>query len=124
VLSLATGLPTPLGANNPAAGHPWIWMLMKDSVDTILTRSGFLPPAGMSPVQEWRAACEKGGPECQQGLNPMVPYAATMARMDPSGKVTFPAVPPGSYYVWGSVRHGDRNLFWDLPAISTLERTQ
>lgn len=115
VVSLAAGLPTPPGAVNPAAGQPWFWMLVKDNLDNILTRSGYLPPAGMSPRQGWRAACQKGGPECQQGLDAARPYVATMARMDPSGKVTFPAVSAGSYYVWGAIRHGDDILDWDLP---------
>ena len=112
ILSLATGLPTLAGLANPLAGR--LWFLMRESFDSVLTRSGFVPPAGQTPMQGWIAACRQGAPVCLQALDAAAPSAATMAQMDAAGKTTFPGVPPGTYYVFGFPVNGSGPLFWNL----------
>jgi hypothetical protein len=49
--------------------------------------------------------------------------------LDASGRAAFAAVPPGTYYVFGSARFGDGHLLWNVrvelaPGAQTLVPNQ
>jgi hypothetical protein len=53
-------------------------------------------------------------PVCQQALLEMRPALAAEAKMDASGKVTLPAVAPGTYSLFATTAHNRQHLMWDL----------
>ncbi len=123
VLALASGLPTPAGGKNALVGHTF--GLSREDFATVLTKAGFHPPAGTSVVAGWLQACKSGSPLCRQGFNAMGAASIATVSFDAAGKAAFSAVPPGTYYVFGSTRYGNGHLLWDVrvevaPGTQTL----
>jgi len=111
VLSMSV-FPSQSGAANPLTGHPLF--LLKDSFRDVLMKNGMNPPAGKTPIQGWDLACQKASPQCARALANLQPYMAGVVKIDPSGKATFPGVPAGSYYVFGTTHANHLALAWDV----------
>ncbi len=111
VLSMSV-FPPQSGAANPLAGHPLF--LLKDDFNNVLMKNGMHPPAGKTPLQGWDLACQKASPQCAQALASLQPCMAGVVKIDPSGKATFPGVPAGSYYVFGTTHANHLALSWDV----------
>ena len=123
ILVLASGLAAQAEGKNILGGHTF--GLSKEDFATVLTRTGFHPPAGTSVISAWAEACKNRAPVCQQGFNAQGSASVGTVTLDASGKATFSAVPPGTYYVFGSTRYGNGHLLWDVrvdiaPGTQTL----
>ena len=106
--------PNQAGAADSMVGHTFV--LLKDSFDNLLLKSGLRPPTGKTILRSWGLACRKGASECRQVVDVMSPYVVAGVRMDATGKVRFsPAVVPGTYYLFGSSRYGNHAVAWDFP---------
>jgi hypothetical protein len=111
VLSMSA-FPPQAGAANPLAGRPLF--LLKDSFDNVLVKNGVRPPPGKTAIQGWDLACQQSPAQCQQMLMSVKSAMAAVARIDPSGKATFPGVPAGSYYVFGLAHNNHVAFSWDV----------
>jgi hypothetical protein len=100
------------GAPSPLAGHHMI--LLHQSFADILARAGFAPPPGKNIFQAWADSCSKRDPRCQQALAAIGPGNAGVVTIGPDGRASFPAVPPGTYFIFGSTRLPDHGLLWDV----------
>lgn len=94
----ASQLATQTGVS-PLAGHTV--GLTQDSFDSVLTKAGFRPPPGMSPSQGWAQACHNGSPVCRWGLDALDAAKIRAVKLDLAGKAIFPALPAGTYYLFG-----------------------
>jgi len=112
VLALASGFPQEAGKPNPVGNHGFY--LLKDPVDTALTKGGFQPPTGMSPINGMNLLCTKQTPDCQKAVAAIIANSATAVKSSPDGKAVFPAVLPGVYYVFGLGQHHGRPLLWNV----------
>ena len=112
VLALASGFPQEAGKPNPVGNHGFY--LLKDPVDTALTKGGFQPPTGMSPINGMNLLCTKQTPDCQKAVAAIIANSATAVKSSPDGKAVFPAVLPGVYYVFGLGQHHGKPLLWNV----------
>jgi hypothetical protein len=112
VLAIASGFPQEAGKPNPVGNHGFY--LLKDPVDTALTKGGFQPPAGVSPIIGMNAACSKQTPDCQKAVAAILADSATAVKSGPDGKAVFPAILPGVYYVFGMGQHLGKALLWNV----------
>jgi hypothetical protein len=112
VLALASGFSQEAGKPNPVGNHGFY--LLKDPVDTALTKGGFQPPAGLSPVNGMHLVCTKQTPDCQKAVAAIILNSATAVKSGPEGKAVFPAVLPGVYYVFGMGQHQGKPLLWNV----------
>jgi hypothetical protein len=53
--------------------------------------------------------------DCQKILDAVRANAAFAVRADSSGRVTFSAIPPGTYYLMISTRYNNQPLVWSQP---------
>ena len=121
--------PDQAGATDSMVGHTFV--LLKDSFDNLLLKSGLRPPMGETILRTWGLACRKGASECRQVVDVMSPYVVAGVKMDATGKVRFsPAVAAGSYYLFGSSRYRNHAVAWDFPVtlrpgtnLITLDRS-
>ncbi len=67
VLSVASGFANGPGNVNPIARLSLL--LLRTSLETVLTNGGVRPPPGMSVIQAWIGACSSGQPSCHQALD-------------------------------------------------------
>jgi hypothetical protein len=118
VLSVVSGIAPPAGTANPIAGRAFV--LLRDSFDNVLAKGGFATPAGASPYIAMLKSCANRSPDCQKASDAINGAGAAGTRLDATGKATFTAVVPGTYYLMGSgvlmaPNPADRKiLFWDL----------
>ena len=117
VLSAESGIATQPGSPNPLAGRGVL--LLKESFEKFLTRTRmFEGPPGTTvkvpPLEVWAHACRSDSPVCKQALFDARASFVTNAQFDMSGKVTFPGVPPGTYYLLVQGITGSQHLVWDL----------
>jgi len=112
VLAIVSGFPQEAAKPNPVGNHGFY--LLKDPVNTALTKGGFQPPAGMSPISGMNAACANQTPECQKAVAAIIADSATAVKSGPDGKAVFPAVVPGIYYVFGMGQHQGKPLLWNV----------
>jgi hypothetical protein len=118
ILSVVSGITPPAGAANPIAGRAFV--LLRDSFDKVLAKGGFATPAGASPYIAMLKSCANRSPDCQKASDAINGAGAAGMRLDATGKATFTAVAPGTYYLMGSgvlmaPNPADRKiLFWDL----------
>ncbi|MEP6912818.1 MAG: hypothetical protein ABI923_08695 [bacterium] len=112
ILLIDSEFPTQTGVSR-LAGHSF--GLTQDSFDSVLTKADVRPPAGMSPSQGWALACNNGSPTCVQGLHAMDAAPKICAvKLNGNGKGNFPAVPAGTYYLFGVTRYNNGHLIWSL----------
>jgi hypothetical protein len=112
VLAIASGFPQEAGKPNPVGNHGFY--LLKDPVDTALTKGGFRSPAGVSPINGMNAVCIKQTPDCQKAVAAIIADSATAVKSSPDGKAVFPAVLPGVYYVFGMGQHQSKPVLWNV----------
>ncbi len=110
VLTVVSGFPVQPGAANPLAGRPYL--LLRDSVATVLAKGGIQFPPGMSPQKAVGNACANRTPDCQKSLVAISADSACGVRADANGKATLPGVPPGTYYLM--VSDNNQLHYWDL----------
>jgi hypothetical protein len=112
VLSVSSGFAAQPGASNPLAGKTLV--LLKDSFENMLRKGGVQPPPGTSAMKVWLSACASRQALCQQGM--MMGQAATAAGVvvDANGRARFSAVPPGTYFLFGSTQYNNQPFIWDL----------
>jgi hypothetical protein len=112
VLAIASGFPPEAGKPNPVGNHGFY--LLKDPVETALTKGDFRPPAGMSTISGMNAVCTKQTPDCQKAVAAIIADSASAVKSTPDGKAVFPAVQPGTYYVFGMGQHQSKPLVWNV----------
>jgi hypothetical protein len=111
-LSMAPGFATEPGVDNPLAGRTM--MLLKDSFDNIVRKSGIQIPAGTSAYHAFEAECQKGPKECKKLLSAVSGQSAANVKLDNDGKATFPSVAAGTYYVFGAIQYNKQPMLFDL----------
>jgi hypothetical protein len=127
ILSITSGFPPQPGTANPLAGHPY--MLLRDTLQTILAKSGFPVPPGSTPFNVIGATCAAKTPDCQKLLAGINADSASLARADANGKADMPGVPPGAYFLMISTRFNNQTLYWGFqvnlqagPNLLTLDQ--
>ena len=116
VLTVSNGLPNEAGGYNPLAGAPLA--LLRESFEGLLRKTRLFE-GQPSPLRAWNDACMKKSPLCRQpkdAVQEAVAAEGQMAPSGPGGRMTFPGVPPGTYYLFAyrfSIQ--DRQvLVWDV----------
>ena len=113
--TLAVTANFPAGAN-PLAGQGLL--LMKDTFDNALRRSGAPIPEGRSAGMLWMdlvGYCHQAPKDCANASRGIAPYIAGQVKLDSNGQGAFArAVPAGTYYVTGSGSINNHAIFWDL----------
>ncbi len=112
VLVVTSNFPASAGAPNPAGNHGFY--LLKDSVETAFAKGGFRAPGGQHPVKAMNSVCEKKLPECQTAVMAIIANSATAIKTDADGKVTLPAVAPGTYFLFGIGKFEGKPLVWNV----------
>jgi len=112
VLAIVSGFPQEAGKANPVGNHGFY--LLKDPGDTALTKGDFRPPAGMSPINGMSQVCTKQTPDCQKAVVAIIADSATAVKTASDGKGVFPAVLPGTYYVFGIGQYQGKPLLWNV----------
>ena len=112
VLAIVSGFAQETGKPNPVGNHGFY--LLKDPVDTALSKGGFEPPAGMSPIKGMNAVCSKQTLDCQKAVAAIIADSATAVKSGSDGKAVFPAVLPGAYYVFGLGQHQGKPVLWNV----------
>lgn len=112
VLTVNDGFAVPPGTTSPFAGQ--IITLWRESWENIIRKAGVRPPAGTSAVKVWLNACASGQPLCQQVIAFAGPFAVANGRFSAGRQTQFPAVPPGTYYVFGAARYNNQPFMWDV----------
>lgn len=113
VLTVANGLANQPGGVNPLSGAPLA--LLTESFESLL-RKTHLFDGQPSAVRAWTAACATRSPACRNALGNLEEAAVAEGQMVPGGRMTFPGVPPGTYYLFAftlSVQNA-QTLVWDL----------
>ena len=112
VLTISDGFATAPGTPSPFAGQ--IITLWKESWENVVRKAGVRPPAGTSAIKVWLNACASRQPLCQQVIEFSKSYVVAPAGFDAGRRAQFPAVPPGTYYVFAAARHNNQPFMWDL----------
>ena len=127
ILSLTSGFPVQPGVANPLAGHSYI--LLRDPLAVILTKSGIPVPAGSTPIKVMGATCAVKTPDCQKLVAGINADSASLTRADANGKADMPGVPPGAYFLMISTRLNNQTLYWGFqvnlkagPNLLTLDQ--
>jgi hypothetical protein len=113
MLLISSGLQAQPGGPNPLANHPYV--LLRDSIASVMAKAGVQVPAGVSPYKVLGTACGNRTPDCQKIMAAVNADAASAARADANGKAALPAVPAGTYYLMISARYNNQALVWDMP---------
>ena len=113
MLIITSGLAAQPGAPNPLANQPYV--LLRENLATIVTKTGVQVPAGVSPYKVLGMACANRTPDCQKIMAAVNADAASAARADATGKAALPAVEAGTYYLMISTRYNNQALVWDTP---------
>lgn len=127
VLTINDGFAVPPGTPSPFAGQ--IITLWRESWENVIRKTGVRPPAGTSAIKVWLNACASGQPLCKQVIESSGSSAVAPARFGAGRQAQFPAVPPGTYYVFAAARYNNQPFMWDLrvdlkpgPNAVTLDR--
>ncbi|HQR72675.1 MAG TPA: hypothetical protein PLE54_18890 [Burkholderiaceae bacterium] len=112
VLDITAGV-TDNGHFQPVVGRE-IWVI-KGSADMALIDGGFSSNPYGSIMHNFMIACRQKQPECQRGLNAINAKTAAAVRTDSAGHAHTAALPPGRYYVFGTLVHADKPMVWQEP---------
>ena len=93
--------------------------LLNDSFARLLQKKKLLdgPPgatAKATPLRTWATSCLTGSPVCQGMLYEVQGNIVGASKMDATGRASFAAVPPGSYYVLALTADNRQPIVWDL----------
>ena len=109
-LTIVSGLPAQGAVPNPLASQPFT--LLRESLANIVASAGVSVPPGTSPYKALGVACGNRTPDCQKILEAVKANAASAVRADATGKGTFNAIAPGTYYLMISTRYNNQPLVW------------
>jgi hypothetical protein len=109
-LTIVSGLPAQGAAPNPLAAQPFT--LLRQSLANIVASAGVSVPPGTSAYKALGLACGNRTPDCQKILEAVKANAASAVRADATGKGTFNAIAPGTYYLMISTRYNNQPLVW------------
>jgi hypothetical protein len=109
-LSVVSGFPPTSGQPNPLSSHSYV--LLRSSLNDTITKSGVSIPPGTTPFKYLGLACGNRTPDCQAIMDAIKAGAVSSVRADVNGSGTFPAVPPGTYYLMISARYNNQPLMW------------
>lgn len=112
VLSVTSGFPLQPGAANPFAGH--MFVLLRESFDDVLAKSGFPIPAGTQPFKAMILACNQHSPDCSKAVTAINAQTVSGGKLDALGKGTLSGIPPGTYYLMGSAAPGGKPFMWNV----------
>ena len=76
-------------------------LVLRKSIDAVLADAGIAPMGGRSRFKTWTDACESGAPACGMGKKALLAATAAAAKTDTGGNGRTPALPVGTYYVFG-----------------------
>ena len=107
VLTVSVRLSTAKGLFVPVAGVNV--NLLRKNLKNTLKEIGFQLAPGRSMVERF-LNCDDT-PDCQKASDAVHALIANFADSGKDGKATFPAVPPGTYYLMGG---GAKMLWWDV----------
>jgi hypothetical protein len=113
--SIVSGLPAQPGGANPLAGRTFL--VLRDSLENILVRSGWKRQGSATATAAWLHACETRDPSCQVGTQQVRSYLVASTTLDANGGTTFQDARPGTYYLFGQVLLNKVQLVWDLQVI-------
>ena len=94
MLLITSGLAAQPGTPNPLANHPYV--LLRESLASIMKKTGVQIPAGTSPYKVLGLACGNRSPDCQKIMTAVDSDAASAARADANGKAVLPGVAAGT----------------------------
>ena len=99
-------------SSNPLAGAPVLFL--KESVEDVLRKDGFVSPAGKSALALWAEACKTGSPNCAKGTQAIQRARVNAAKFDANGHVGFANVPLGTYWAVTEIRYNNKFYVWNL----------
>jgi hypothetical protein len=86
-------------------------LVLRKGIDAVLADAGIVPMAGRSRFKTWAHACESGAPACGMGNNALLAATAAAAKTDTGGNGRTPALPVGTYYVFGQA---SESAMWNV----------
>jgi hypothetical protein len=106
VLSVSSGMGAQPGRSNLnllAGVHVF---LLNDNIENVLAKSGYHPPAEMSPVKGFFSTCRGGAepPDCQKAKAAVGPVMVGVIQLDTNGNGQTQPGPPGTYYLLCLIR--------------------
>ena len=107
-LAVSTGAE---GATRPRSTP---FFVLRHSADVALRQGGFQPRAGLAVVPSWILECQQKTPACKQGAVGLTADAVGSLRTDAQGHALTDQLPPGTYYLFGSVVEGGQERFWNV----------
>ena len=111
-LALRVGYSAPSGGFAPAVATPVF--IQKRSAEESLADAGF-KTAQSTAFAAWVGSCGVRVDLCTKGLQAMMANPVAGGRSDASGKLVFPDLPAGHYYVFSIGSIGGQRLLWDVP---------
>ncbi len=112
-LTIVSGFSATGAAPNPLAAQPFT--LLRESLADIVAGAGVPVSPGTSPFKALGLACGNRTPACQKILEAVKVNAVSAVRADATGKGTFNAIAPGTYYLMISTRYNNQPLVWSQP---------
>ena len=112
VLMISSGFPE----NGPAPGLRGRGIfLLTDSFESILWDAGYgsSPVKNMPAIAVWGRTCEVDQNSCVQALREAAKHKAGSILLDNMGQGSFPAVPPGTYYILTQTVFNNRHYLWN-----------
>jgi Prealbumin-like fold domain len=109
-LSIVSGFAPQPDTPNPLAGHPFT--LLRTSMVNIVIKSGVTIPPDVPAGKFLGDVCATRTPDCQKIVDAIKANVASAVRADANGAASFPALPPGTYYLMIATRYNDKNLVW------------
>ena len=88
--------------------------LLNQDLSKVLTDAGFQAAPGKSLLRTF-AGCNSPDPNCIKGIQALVGHLVARAQSDDDGKVSFPGVAPGTYYLMAvAADYGPRPFIWNV----------
>lgn len=88
--------------------------LLNQDLSKVLTDAGFQAAPGKSLLRTF-AGCNSPDPNCIKGIQALVGHLVARAQSDADGKVSFPGVAPGTYYLMAvAADYGPRPFIWNV----------
>jgi len=109
-LSVISNFAAPVGARDSLAGHPFL--LLRESYADVIKKSGVTIPADISPYRYASTVCSHKSPDCSKVQSALRANSASFVRADVNGNATFPALPPGVYYLMIAGRFDKQAVVW------------
>lgn len=112
VLSISPGIAATSGAPSPVGNHGFY--LLRNDAESTVAKAGVQAPAGKNLFAGLNSLCVKQLPECQKAVTSIIAESATAVKSGPDGKAVFPAVLPGTYFVFGMGQLEGKPIVWNV----------